>query len=355
MYDAVRQDYQTYQAHQEALRRLYPEERRNNRKFFIVVIGSGVAISALIAAATLVANIYAASVVGGDRADPEFVGAVIWYSMLKLALRTAGFCLIPLFLYIVLPARDLLCMPLHTGMRWVADRFPAPPEPDTAVILAVLPKQSLAILLVIALALGGWYFPESFAWPLAGLELGLSATVALELYLVTLLACLIIWRAWRRAMAGLTDEQSRRVLAAWLSSAQGARDFLELPVTLATCLLLYAYVFLPAMNWTLQAAQQGVRDFLQQDISYQGRLERVSRPGLAAALVEHNLGDLTEFLLPTEPELSQSLSFQAGKARFRHIRDQTMAHLIPLLMLMTAFLLFIRRDLGRRALRPAGP
>jgi hypothetical protein len=178
--------------------------------------------------------------------------------------------------------------------------------------------------------------------------------VAVELYLVTLLACLIIWRAWRRAMAGLADEQTRRDIAAWLSSAQGAKHFMELPITLVTCLLLYAYLFLPAVNWTIQAAQHGVRNFLLENISYERRLERVPRPGLAAALVEHNLGDLTEFLLPTEPELSQSLSFQAGKARFRHMRDQTMAQLIPLLMLMTAFLLFIRRDLGRRALRPAG-
>lgn len=355
MYNAVRQDYRRYQAHQEALRRQYPEDRRGIQKLFILIMGSGIAISALVAAATLVANIYAASVVGGDQTDPKFVGAVIWYSLSKLALRTAGFCFIPLFLYFLLPARDILCMPLSTGMRWVVDRFPVPPEPEPAIFLAVLTKQSLAILLVIALALGGWYFPGSFAWPLAGLGLGLSATVAVELYLVSLLACLIIWRAWRRAMAGLADEQSRRDLAAWLSSARGARYFLDFPITLVTCLLLCAYLFLPAMNWTIQAAQHGVRNFLLENISYQSRLERVSRPSLAEALVQNNLGDLTAFLLPTEPELSRTLSFREGKARFRHMRDRTMAHLIPLTLLMAAFLLFIRWDLYRRALRPAGP
>ena len=198
-----------------------------------------------------------------------------------------------------------------------------------------------------------WLFPATLLWPATALDLDQSQCLGAGLYLAGFLACAVVWLYFRRAVEGRGNLKQGPALIAWLRNPRSLEDVAAIPLLFAGFFLIFGYLAWPLMDLGIQVMKGLVSaGFRSEGIEYGEIVAVYPREQLLAILDQEKMGFLQGLVLPGADGLERSFGFNLE--HFRTVRDAALPHLPPVVLLMTAVLLWMRDRLSRDRLAYAG-
>ena len=299
------------------------------------------------------ANVVQAEGLAAPQVVAEYTQLALRFVIGVLALRLALAVLFPLiFTFLSL----LMLLPLFAidacGL-YLASRLKGYREHLDLVLRFLGNKQSGFVLAMVWCFFLTWFEPELMLWPGKALGLGQTASLMLTLYAGGLLASLILWLSLRRALEQEEDAATRKRVAGWLGNPSGVKDFIDIPLGTMAMIVMGGYLLLPGAEWGVNAAHRMVAGYFVAYQDYERIVGNFPRERLLARLDTRGLDSLASWVLPTPERLETALRMELPD--FRSWRDRSMVHLIPLVLILTLVMLWIRRDLYQRALKRSGP
>lgn len=208
---------------------------------------------------------------------------------------------------------------------------------------------SYMILLVCLFFL--WFFPQTSLWPAEALGLNQNQYWGGSLYLFGLMACGALYFAFKGAMMAKTEPIIGPELLAWLRNPRSLEDLVGVPLVFGGLFLIFGYLVWPLLDLAIQLIKTLVATGFREALGYGDIMAAYPREQLLAILDQEKLGIMHGLVLPDTEGMERSFGFNLD--HFRAVRDAALPHLLPVVLLMTAVLLWMRRRLSRET--PAMP
>ena len=343
--------------HGKEARKLFWAAFKKNRKNLLIGYGAIFLLASIfllfLALAGVSANVTQAKGLAVPQVVDEYSQLALWFLITVLILRVA---LIMLGLLAFVFGWLLLIYPLLAidipGL-YLASRQKGYREHLDVVFEFLANKQGGFALVLLWCFTFVWVIPETMLWPGRALGLGPSDSLVFTLYVVGLLDGLVLWLSLKRSLEREEDASARERVTGWLGNASGVKDFIDIPVATAVLILIFGYLVIPAMEWTVGASHRMVAAYFVEHQDYERIVGNFPRERLLAKLKSKGMGSLKSYVLPP-PEKIRTF-YRMELPGFRSRRDHSMVHLVLLVLILTLVMLWIRRDLYQRALKRSGP
>ena len=196
-----------------------------------------------------------------------------------------------------------------------------------------------------------WLFPLTALWPAEALGLDRNQYWVVTLYLAGLLACSVTWLGFKGAIVSRKEPIRGTELIAWLRNPRSLEDLLTIALFFGGVFLIFGYLAWPLMELVFLAGKALLGAVFLQGLGYGEIVADYPREQLLAILDLEKLGILQGLVLPSAEGMERSFGFNLD--HFRVVRDAALPHLLPVVLLMTAVLLWMRRRLSHET--PALP
>ena len=346
----VRQALHTALENRKTVARTIDKADRKERRGRITVFVLLAVAMALEAFHTASVNMSLANALSDPHLQTAYKRAAVWLSSAQALLAVVGILLVPILAKYLLVLFGYLYLPVDAAVTCLASRRRGYRDFHRTYKQFMEPKQAGPFQLIAWIIMSFWLVPAVMLWPAHKLGMSPDAFLSLVIYGIALIGCGALWYGLNNAFDKVGDEKAEE-LAAWLHNPAGLKDFIDLPLLMAAFLLFFAFLVWPTLDYTLKQVKQGAAGVLVAELDYQA--VEYSRQNLLM-LLESQEKDTTEVkhaILPASDKVADSFLFRFPG--FRHWRNKTLPHLIPLWLLMTAAMLGVRKLLYFRAAQGA--